>query len=88
MGGSRSATIKESDKQTNANKTITVQGRHTDIASAARKIHAPAMGGGGVDVLQVIADLIGVVQEWGLRRRFIPMTKAAFHQVMTISKPM
>ncbi|ABC28202.1 hypothetical protein HCH_01335 [Hahella chejuensis KCTC 2396] len=34
-------------------------------ASAAVTIQVPtiAMGGGGVDVLQVIADLIGVVQE-------------------------
>ncbi|WP_431687051.1 hypothetical protein [Hahella sp. NBU794] len=80
VGGSRSATISGSDTQTSANKTINVQGNHTDIASAARQIQAQviqltasaavtiqapaiAMGGGGVDVLQVIADLIGVVQE-------------------------
>ncbi|MDG9666715.1 phage baseplate assembly protein V [Hahella sp. CR1] len=80
VGGSRSATISGNDTQTSANKTINVQGSHTDIASAVRKIQAQvielkataaltiqapaiAMGGGGVDVLQVIADLIGVVQE-------------------------
>ncbi|MDG9671795.1 hypothetical protein ONV78_28930 [Hahella sp. CR1] len=40
VGGSRSATISGSDTQTSANKTITVQGSHTDIASAARKIQA------------------------------------------------
>ncbi|ABC33411.1 uncharacterized protein conserved in bacteria [Hahella chejuensis KCTC 2396] len=80
VGGSRSVTISGNDTQTSANKTINVQGSHTDIASAARQIQAQvielkasaavtiqapaiAMGGGGVDVLQVIADLIGVVQE-------------------------
>ncbi|WP_431688165.1 hypothetical protein [Hahella sp. NBU794] len=38
VGGSRFMAISGSDAQTNANKIINVQGYHTDIASAARKI--------------------------------------------------